>query len=179
MTCSPTLYFTFVSVMKTRLLLHCCLQQINPLNTITQSFKCFAGYILKQRDDNRGNFAMCSKGLTAQWKEEALELYRAFALSALEGRIPITRRTGLEEMYRLYQSNFSQLPFLSPIRQMFYWSITSKSHVPKKFAIPSMGRGYNRAMVEAEWKMCVAPETVFFSPSFIFFDVCVCFFRFN
>ena len=165
--------------------------QVKTLATGTQSFKCWAGYALKQRGDVRGHFAMVSKGVSETWLEEGVELYKAFALSSLEGRVPITRRTGQEEMYRFYQTNFSDLPFIPSFRLTLTWAVQvcffsffisietvlestvtnkyascffnlvqSGSCVPKRFSTPGSGRGYNRAMAEAEWKCMINPRGV-------------------
>ena len=133
---------------------------IHPLMTQTQSFKCWAGYILKQKGDVRGHFSVVSKGVSETWMEEGIALYKAFALSSLEGRVPITRRTGQEEMYRFFVANFANLPFIPSFRQMLLWAVQSGSHVPKRFSTPGSGRGYNRAMSEAEWKCMIDPKGV-------------------
>ena len=133
---------------------------VHPLNVVSQTFKCFTGYALKQRDDPRGHFRMVSKGVSATWLSEAYELYQAHKLTSLEGRIPLTRRNTLEEMFRYYQTNFANLPYIPTLRQLLKWSIQSKSHVPKGWCLAVTGRGFSLQMAEAEFIMMTNPSIV-------------------
>ena len=141
------------------------------LNVVSQTLKCWCGYAQKQKNDARGHYRELVKNMSRQWLTEAVELRKAHALNTLEGRIPINRRNAMEEMHRFYRMHFSSLPFRPTFRQLLFWGVQAGSYVPKNFSIPASGRGFCRAMAEAEFMMIMYPaETTLEHTDALFFN---------